>query len=146
MTLTIERHYGSRGSVQVRYITFSHTALGALDYMQIEPGAFGAVNLDDGQTTAQIFIDILPDSFPEEDEQFYVNLTSVTKLPTIAAQGISPRLSEFFHTACITIAQNNNPYGILSIEAMITESDGKATEPSAVVLKITRTGESGHRC
>ena len=58
VTLTIERHYGSRGSVQVRYITFSHTALGGVDYTQINPGAFGAVNMDDGQTTAQIFIDV----------------------------------------------------------------------------------------
>ena len=87
VTLTIERHYGSSGSLQVRYITFSGTALGGMDYQQIEPGAFGAVNMDAGQTTAQIFIDVSQAdlgliyfcklSFPNNLEPFSLPLTLI---------------------------------------------------------------------
>lgn len=31
-------------------------------------------------------IQILPDNIPEEDEEFYVNLTAVTRLPTDTTQ------------------------------------------------------------
>ena len=58
MTLTIERRYGSLGSIQIRYLTWSGTATGGVDFVQIEPGAFGAVNMNEGQTTAYIFIQV----------------------------------------------------------------------------------------
>ena len=84
VTLHLERMFGSQDNIQVRYETVSGTAVAGVDYIDILDGA---ITIDAGQTEASFYVQILSDSTPETDEHFYVNLTSVTKLPTDTSQG-----------------------------------------------------------
>ena len=63
-------------------------------------------------------------------------------LYVIIISGVSPRLSDVFATSTITIRQNSDPYGVLSLSYTVSESDGKVSEPGSATLIIHRTGQS----
>ena len=54
---------------------------------------------------------------------------------------VSPRISEIHSSCTVNIRRNNDPYGVLSMLAVIQEPDYKASEPSLVELSIRRTGK-----
>ena len=83
--LTLERRYGSEGYIQARYDTHSGTdATGGADYTAVDSGA---VNFNPGQITATVFIQVQSDTLAEVEEYFFVNLTSISRLPTDMEQG-----------------------------------------------------------
>ena len=84
MKLTIQRLYGTYGSVEVNYTTLSPTETypyipttvsraNAQDYKM----SSGTVIFGSGQTSADFQIEILDDTLPEEDEAVYVRLTGI---------------------------------------------------------------------
>ena len=86
VVLNVRRKYGSEDNIQVRYRTFSGTAVGGSDFSPIQSGA---ITMDAGQTESSVFLQILPDTDAETDEHFFVNFTSVTRLPTDTEQGLN---------------------------------------------------------
>ena len=84
MTLTIQRLYGTHGSVEVNYTTLSPTEMypyipttvsraDTQDYKM----SSGTVLFVSNQTSAEFVIEILDDTLPEEDEAVYVRLTGI---------------------------------------------------------------------
>ncbi|XP_076465116.1 adhesion G-protein coupled receptor V1-like isoform X2 [Babylonia areolata] len=128
------RVYGVSGRITVMYSTEDLTARGSYDYQVIQNNE---VTMSPNQALVNIFVTILPDNIPEQSEQFFVKLLKVEKLPTPPQPIISPRLDSQSATAVITIAESNDPYGVLWFETDVTT---ESERPIEVPLTIRRTG------
>ncbi|XP_048257204.1 adhesion G-protein coupled receptor V1-like isoform X2 [Haliotis rufescens] len=134
VTLTVNRLYGSVGRVEVRYSTQSASAQGNIDYRSIRGGV---AEMNEGVVSATFNIEIYTDTLPEETETFHVNLTDVVMFPTPQNPVPSPRLSELYSTATVSITESNDPYGVLCLEPWTFTTQEKFT---AIVLTVVRTG------
>lgn len=71
MNVTIDRSFGSLGSVWVTYQTLGNTALSGVDFIP----ASGRLHFSEGQTSEQVTLHIQDDSLPEGPEVFFFNIT-----------------------------------------------------------------------
>ncbi|XP_064619709.1 adhesion G-protein coupled receptor V1-like [Lineus longissimus] len=135
MELTLERVYGSEGSIQVQYRTSSvaQGATGGQDFTHVSEGK---QNFDEKQTRAIIMIRILLDNIPEVAEHFFVDVIAVVPLPTGSGNGESPRVSRLFYRAKVVISKNNYPNGLL----YLTPPALSVNEGANTLLSIMRTG------
>ncbi|CAH2297028.1 G- coupled receptor 98 [Pelobates cultripes] len=126
--LFINREYGSLGDINVTYTTSvdllnapnqtgqMHVAEPGLDYIAIS----GSLILEDGDTTAAIYVTILEDDFPELQEYILVTLVSV-ELTVKLITSSPPRLELMYYrmkdmeglTAQIVIEANDGVQGII---------------------------------
>ncbi|XP_014662998.1 PREDICTED: G-protein coupled receptor 98-like isoform X2 [Priapulus caudatus] len=138
--LDIMRAYGSEGKVRLSYQTWALTAMPDRDYTSV---VNGALVMDSAVTSATIVINIISDTEPETNEEFFVNITGVEILPTVLTRGVSPRLSDLYSVALVTILGSNDPYGIISFrtpDISVRESNDGSTRKA--LLQIERTGGS----
>ncbi|XP_048584248.1 adhesion G-protein coupled receptor V1 isoform X2 [Nematostella vectensis] len=90
----------------------------------------GVITFQQGQSLANLTIEVMPDDVPELDEALTVKLTSVT----------SPnRLQSGMETAQITIPKNDNPGGTFNFESVDTLF---VKERDAIELLVIRLGAS----
>lgn len=73
MNVTIDRSFGSLGSVWVTYQTSGNTAVSGLDFIP----ASGRLHFTEGQTADHVTLQIQDDSLPEGPELFFLNITEV---------------------------------------------------------------------
>ena len=83
-----------------------------------------------------IILQILTDTIPEDDEYFYVRLNSAMPVPNDQSTWSSPRVSDLYSVAKVTIVKNSDPFGVLAISASST----MVKENSIVTLTIRRLG------
>lgn len=138
--LYVQRLFGYQSNfTKVLYQTVAGSARPLEDF---EPVQNGEVVFGLFQTEAVIEILIIDDSISEEDEIFFVNLTSVEVLAT---QGFdltwNPCLNPEFSVASVILLANDIHHGILSIgPALIyTEEDSNNSIPNSVLIHIKRT-------
>ena len=74
VALTLSRAGGSSGRISVAYATSDGSASGGMDF----GNASGIVVLDDGESSATVTVAIVDDDEYEEDEHFYVSISSPT--------------------------------------------------------------------
>ncbi|RUS80374.1 hypothetical protein EGW08_011871, partial [Elysia chlorotica] len=132
VTLTLWRLYGSESRLAIYYTTSPDTATSGLDFQAVSSGV---VTMDARQTVVSFDLQIYQDNMPEQAESFYVNLTGVERLPTPIEPVLSPRLSKTKSLSSVTIAESNDPYGILSLTVLPTEVDEGVRSVSLTVVR-----------
>ncbi|KAJ8304146.1 hypothetical protein KUTeg_017729 [Tegillarca granosa] len=132
--LKVDRYYGSEGKVEVTYRSQEISATKHSDYFTLETNA---VVMEPGQTSGLILVQVIQDTNPEEEEKFYINLTHVEKYPTELVPKNSPRLSTTFSHSVVTIAESNDPYGVLCLEPVYMTVEELHR---SINLTIQRTG------
>ncbi|XP_041464132.1 adhesion G-protein coupled receptor V1-like [Lytechinus variegatus] len=139
VSLEIERAVGTLGSVRVTYNTVAYTAIPGEDYTAVTSGAMTLANT---QRSATIIVPLLEDTEPELDKIFFVNITSVQRLPIGSGQGPSPKLSSIYSTAEVTIEGSNDPYGVLSIVPVTMVTIEAEDASKTLTFTVQRTGGS----
>ncbi|KAL8615958.1 hypothetical protein ACOMHN_034634 [Nucella lapillus] len=134
VTVGVCRVYGVSGRVLVRYSTEDITAQGNFDYRTFQNAE---VTMPPWVAVVNVSVAIFPDDRPEQSEQFYIRLLNVDQLPTPIQPFKSPRLDSRFAASMVTIAESNDPYGILWFE---TTSFTESERFTPIPLKIRRTG------
>ncbi|XP_022110249.1 G-protein coupled receptor 98-like isoform X2 [Acanthaster planci] len=137
LSLMVERQLGTLGSVRMTYQTHAASAVSGEDYVAITSGA---LTMAAGARTAAILVTILEEQEPELAKIFYVNITSVARLPIDGTQGTSPRLSSRFPVSEVTIQGSNDPYGVLSMNPDVIEIAESEATCKHVTLNIQRSG------
>ncbi|CAG5132469.1 unnamed protein product, partial [Candidula unifasciata] len=133
--LTLWRLYGSESRIAVHFQTLSNNASAeAGDFTAIPDGV---VVMEPQQTLANITIQILQDSVPEQTETFFVSLTSVEKYPTPLQPALSPRLSKIYSVSQISIKESTDAYGIIYLKP--TQINVKESF-TVVSLTVVRSG------
>lgn len=74
--MTVNRSYGTLGTVWVTYETTGSTAVSGVDFVP----TLGRLLFRPGQTLEQLEVLIKDDSLPEGPEMFFVNITGVELL------------------------------------------------------------------
>ena len=82
--LTVERSIGTFGSIGVSYQTHAYTAQPGQDYVNIKNGA---LTMEAQQKTATILVSLLEEDVPELEKVFFVNITSVERVPATVEPG-----------------------------------------------------------
>ncbi|XP_038076858.1 adhesion G-protein coupled receptor V1-like isoform X2 [Patiria miniata] len=139
LSLTVERQLGTLGSIRVTYQTHAASAVAGEDYVAITSGA---LTMATRAKTANILVTILEEQAPELAKVFYVNITSVARLPIDGTQGTSPRLSSRYPVSEVTIEGSNDPYGVLSMDPDVIEIAESEATCKHVTLNIQRSGGS----
>ena len=78
VTLNIERVFGSLGAIQIRYNTYSDSALGGVDFSEIHNGA---VNMEPRQTRSSIFVQVTEHTGPVGEHSVNVHTVPVAHHP-----------------------------------------------------------------
>lgn len=126
VTATVIRREGSSGAVSTRVLVANGSATAPRDFINNSPVS---LELADGQTEATISVPIVDDGVFEGSESFSLFLDSLTGGASFGAT----------RRATVTIEDNDNPPGRLSLEAAeYTVTEGTANLEVAVV----RTGGS----
>ncbi|XP_054843539.1 adhesion G-protein coupled receptor V1 [Eublepharis macularius] len=138
--LYVQRLFGYQSNfTKLFYQTIAGSAKPLEDFESVYNGelVFGLF-----QTEAMFEILIIDDSISEEDEIFFVNLTSVEVLPTQELDLMwNPRLNPELSVASIVLLANDIHHGILSIgpSVIYTEEDTNNSMPNTVLIHIKRT-------
>nr|XP_014349406.1 PREDICTED: G-protein coupled receptor 98 [Latimeria chalumnae] len=138
VTLIVQRLFGFRGNrSKVTYHTTAGSAKPIEDY---EPIQNGELYFKTHQTEAIINVSVINDNAFENDETFYLNLSSVQALD-FPPSSLEPRLNTDFSVALVTILANDIINGILSLGPTLiyTEEDTNNSLPNFVVLRVRRT-------
>ncbi|XP_015216090.2 adhesion G-protein coupled receptor V1 isoform X1 [Lepisosteus oculatus] len=140
ITLYVQRWFGFRSNqTRLTYLTSAGSAKPNEDFAAVPNGelVFGS-----RQTTAAIGLSVWNDNVTEEDESFFVNLTSADVLHGgPPAPDARPRLVPEHSVAAVTILSNDAVKGLLSIGptlAQTLEDMDNATQRS-VVLRVRRS-------
>ncbi|KAK2837424.1 hypothetical protein Q5P01_014636 [Channa striata] len=116
--VTVNRSLGALGSVWVSYQTLGDTAVSGVDFQP----ASGRLLFTPGQTSQQLTLRIVDDSFPEGPEMFFINITEVA---LVNASGMDYKVRESglqldqppaignISSLIIVISKNDNAEGIL---------------------------------
>ncbi|XP_070543508.1 adhesion G-protein coupled receptor V1-like isoform X2 [Ptychodera flava] len=148
VTLKILREYGKVGAVRVEYATlnqgetlpnlptFTSRAKEYEDFIPVQ----SSVVLQDGQTEANIQIDLLDDSIPEMSESVFVYITDVILISNPQNRPVegSPRIG-LDSIAQIAIIANDNANGVLQLsntEISVSE------DHRGPFINVTRTAGS----
>ncbi|KAF3695921.1 Monogenic audiogenic seizure susceptibility protein 1 -like protein [Channa argus] len=116
--VTVNRSLGSLGSVWVNYQSLGDTAVNGLDFTP----ASGRLLFTSGQTSQQLTLRIVDDSFPEGPEMFIINITEVALVNvsgvdyTVRESGLQldqPPAIGNISSVTVVIAKNDNAEGIL---------------------------------
>ena len=115
---TIVRQAGTLGSVEVTYSTLMRTD--GQEYNRATSGSdyeltSGTLVILDGITSASVSVNILSDTSPEDDEVFYINITSVRLLNqsssiSMATPVVGDPLLE------VTISANDDANGVVEFD------------------------------
>ncbi|XP_060091684.1 adhesion G-protein coupled receptor V1 isoform X2 [Heteronotia binoei] len=138
--LHVQRLLGYQSNfTKVLYQTTAGSAKPLGDFESVHNGelVFGLF-----QTEAVFEILIIDDIISEEDEMFFVNLTSVEVLATQELDLTwNPRLNPEFSVASVILLDNDIHHGILSIGPAViyTEEDSNNIVPNSVLIHIKRT-------
>ncbi|XP_015282612.1 PREDICTED: G-protein coupled receptor 98 [Gekko japonicus] len=138
--LYVQRLLGYQSNfTKVLYQTTAGSAKPPEDFESVHNGelVFGLF-----QTEAVFEILIIDDSISEQDEMFFVNLTSVEVLATQELDLTwNPRLNPEFSVASVILLGNDIHHGILSIGPAVinTEEDANNSIPNSVLIHIKRT-------
>ncbi|XP_075324846.1 adhesion G-protein coupled receptor V1 [Odontesthes bonariensis] len=118
VNVTVNRSFGSFGSVSVTYETSENTAVSEVDFVP----ASGQLLFTPGQTSQQVTLHIQDDHLPEGPEMFFVNITDVVLVNlsavdyTIRESGLQldqPPGVGNISSVVVIILQNDNAEGIL---------------------------------
>ncbi|XP_007428034.1 G-protein coupled receptor 98-like, partial [Python bivittatus] len=138
--LYVQRLFGYQSNLtKVFYQTTAGSAKSLEDFEPAHDGelVFGFLEIN---TILEILI--IDDSISEEDEIFFVNLTSVNVLDIQKFNPTwNPRLNPEFSIASVTVLASDIHYGILSLEPTMiyTEEDSRNITSSTVLIHIRRT-------
>eukprot|EP00118_Oscarella_pearsei_P022727 m.265821 g.265821 ORF g.265821 m.265821 type:complete len:6112 (+) comp40493_c2_seq23:779-19114(+) len=143
LVLTVWRQYGSDGQIEVSYATRNrssgrsqYNALPVVDYAPMDT----SLQFSNGQTATTITIPIINNDIPEDDEVFYVDLTSTQSVPVAPRLLPSPRFNDAFTLCTVTIKDDDDPRGVFTFaeaEKVVTEEDITGTG-TRVVLRVER--------
>ena len=136
---TIVRQAGTLGSVEVTYSTLMRTD--GQEYNRATSGSdyeltSGTLVVLDGITSASVSVNILSDTSPEDDEVFYINITSVRLLNqsssiSMATPVVGNPLLE------VTISANDDANGVVEFDL---------NRVSTYIVHTVRTHTHTHTC
>ncbi|KAK5871603.1 hypothetical protein PBY51_004474 [Eleginops maclovinus] len=129
ITLLITRREGVMGNITVHWQIQSDSD-SAGDFLVLS----GSVMIPEGQREAEIVLSLLPDTVPELEELYTVQLTAVEGGATLDA---NPNLTR----TRIRVRANDEPYGVFAlnpeeVSIMISVSDSEVSR--ALVMNVTR--------
>ncbi|XP_037338537.2 adhesion G-protein coupled receptor V1 [Pungitius pungitius] len=129
ISLYVTRREGVMGNITVRWqIQSDSDTVG--DFLALG----GSVMILEGQRDAEIVLSLMPDTVPELEELYTVQLTAVEGGATLDANQNQIR-------ALIRVRANDEPYGVFSLNSkqqsiMIVESESQITR--VLVMNVTR--------
>ncbi|KAM9743556.1 adhesion G-protein coupled receptor V1 isoform 2-T3 [Menidia menidia] len=148
LNVTVNRSFGSFGSVLVTYETSENTAVSGLDFVP----ASGRLLFSPGQSSQQVTLHIQDDSLPEGPEMFFLNITDVELLNTsamdytIRESGLQldqpPSLGNI-SSVVVIILQNDNVEGILEFSQDFINVTVEEDVGSVLIPVVRRVGSFG---
>ena len=136
-SLTILRSAGSFGSVTLWFNAIDNATRGN-DYDIPSP----SVTFAPGQLSADLTVNILSNSIPEELVSIVVDCRSVS--PVVVPNGGAPIVFVPSSVFTITILPSNNVYGMFQIAPLLNTTVAPGPDP-VVTLNVTRSIGSGGR-
>ncbi|KAM8885173.1 adhesion G-protein coupled receptor V1 [Spinachia spinachia] len=129
ISLYVRRKEGVMGNITVRWQIQSDSDIVG-DFLALR----GSVMIPEGQRDAEIVLSLMPDTVPELEELYTVQLTTVEGGATLDANQNKIR-------ALIRVRANDEPYGVFSLNSeqqsiMIVESGSRITR--VLVMNVTR--------
>ncbi|XP_061584932.1 adhesion G-protein coupled receptor V1 [Cololabis saira] len=148
VNVTVNRSFGSLGSVWVTYETAGSTAVSGLDFVP----ASGRLLFTPGQTSQQLTLHIQDDSLPEGPEMFFVNITDVELVNlsavdyTVRESGIQldqPPAVGNISSLGVLILTNDNAEGILEFMQDYVSILVEETVGTVLIPVVRRVGSYG---
>jgi len=140
--ITVDRYFGSAGTVSVQFQTLDGTATAPADYL----GTNGTLVFADGQTQATFTVPILNDTQVEGSETVFLLLTNVTGSATTAlAQATLTIVDDDFSVGQISFSQVSYVVSERGTNALITvvRSGGSAGPAAVDFTTIDGTATAG---
>uniref|UniRef100_A0A3P8TGE6 Adhesion G-protein coupled receptor V1 n=1 Tax=Amphiprion percula TaxID=161767 RepID=A0A3P8TGE6_AMPPE len=146
--VTLNRSFGSLGSVWLTYETSGNTAISGLDFVP----ASGRILFTPGQTTQQVTLRILDDSLPEGPEMFFINITEVELVNisdvdyTVRESGLQldqPPAIANISSLAVVILKNDNAEGILEFRQDYVNITVEEDVGNVLIPVVRRVGSYG---
>ncbi|XP_070820196.1 adhesion G-protein coupled receptor V1 isoform X2 [Chaetodon trifascialis] len=148
VNVTVNRSFGSQGSVWVTYQTSGNTAVRGLDFAP----ASGRLFFTPGQTSQQVTLHIQDDSLPEGPEMFFLNITEVELVNvsdvdyTVRESGLQqdqPPAVGNISSLAVVILKNDNVEGILEFRQDFVDITVEEDVGSVLIPVVRRVGSYG---
>ncbi|XP_076586595.1 adhesion G-protein coupled receptor V1 isoform X2 [Chaetodon auriga] len=148
VNVTVNRSFGSLGSVWVTYQTSGNTAVSGVDFAP----ASGRLFFTPGQTSQQVMLHIQDDNLPEWPEMFFLNITEVALINvsdvdyTVRESGLQqdqPPAVGNISSLAVVILKNDNVEGILEFRQDFVDITVEEDVGSVLIPVVRRVGSYG---